>query len=70
MRDVTELDEKYYDKLYISTHTSHAGRDMILYHQISYQTISTHTSHAGRDGHALDWDDAIDNFYSHVPCGT
>ena len=46
---LTPLSDKP-EKTVISTHTSHAGRDIICCLTCSWSIISTHTSHAGRDG--------------------
>ena len=32
--------------------------------------VSTHTPHAGRDWNGLEFNQAMDSFYSHAPCGT
>ena len=50
MRGVTKNLEDRIVHNEISTHTPHAGRDVIAYNLKSQNKISTHTPHAGRDG--------------------
>ena len=49
MRDVTNMPRMCMKKYMISTHTSHAGRDICSCPVHAPNSISTHTSHAGRD---------------------
>ena len=49
MRGVTKNLEDRIVHNEISTHTPHAGRDVIAYNLKSQNKISTHTPHAGRD---------------------
>ena len=61
---------RYFDKcMDISTHTPHAGRDLVISLSVSAKTISTHTPHAGRDRQLLVYGYTPKNFYSHAPCG-
>ena len=53
----------------ISTHTPHAGRDLILTSCAQTNHISTHTPHAGRDGVCFGVNASSTDFYSHAPCG-
>ena len=53
----------------ISTHTPHAGRDIVRVSRITMIYISTHTPHAGRDGKTPKKSTLGMNFYSHAPCG-
>mgnify|MGYP004572281903 CR=1 FL=1 len=53
----------------ISTHTPHAGRDVLSGITGKNLWISTHTPHAGRDPQILLFFPPFANFYSHAPCG-
>ena len=56
--------------VFISTHTSLAGRDLKVIFSFYYLFISTHTSLAGRDIIESNKYKNRGNFYSHVPRGT
>ena len=49
MRGATPRGKRDTDDLLISTHTPHAGRDLVAIPPTSSHEISTHTPHAGRD---------------------
>ena len=53
----------------ISTHTPHAGRDVLSFCFHPRCAISTHTPHAGRDENCQIRRSGWCDFYSHAPCG-
>ena len=53
----------------ISTHTPHAGRDIMKKKRIGGFGISTHTPHAGRDKLLIYHYQETQHFNSHAPCG-
>ena len=42
----------------------------VFWVEMAFSTVSTHTPHAGRDWNGLEFNQAMDSFYSHAPCGT
>ena len=70
MRGATYRQCNLYVKIRISTHTPHAGRDLVEYCLIQAGVpISTHTPHAGRDSIVPVCTMTHLNFNSHAPCG-
>ena len=49
IRDVTPIIYTFFRNFPISTHTPHAGRDVVANHELTHYIVSTHTPHAGRD---------------------
>ena len=58
-----------FPEIFISTHTSRVGCDIIIFFKHYIGIISTHTSRVGCDGKMKVTAYCYDNFYSHIPCG-
>ena len=66
MRGATFMNDPSLSAVSISTHTPHAGRDVIYKRLRFFKTISTHTPHAGRDSTETKWGQAL-KISTHTP---
>ena len=67
--DVTNAFDASSVGVYISTHTSRVGCDLLCCHALQGSIISTHTSRVGCDQYEHSLPNISWHFYSHIPCG-